>query len=88
MLCNTNDDGVCRPGYTKGENCSIDVPPSERTEAEITLKLCKRPSCEELTPQEMRLLLAQSSVEGSRIFVEPLGRDDVDSCCFRYQMIF
>jgi hypothetical protein len=47
------------------------------------VRLCKRPACDQLTPQEMRLLLAQSSVDESRIFVSSDGQDDTDTCCYR-----
>src|SRR5690606_18607078 len=83
VLCDGNDDPVCRAGYSRGENCSVDVPPSSRREIEIILKLCKRPSCEKLTAQEMRLLLARASVDESRIFVTLIGPDDRDPCCFK-----
>jgi len=52
------------------------------------VKLCKRPGCEQLDPQVIRLIVAAlSSVEEKYITVTVLGADDKDSCCYRYEII-
>jgi hypothetical protein len=78
---------VCRSGFYKGDNCTETVPPQDRITIELLVKLCKRPSCEKLTEEEMKRIIAKLTTLGLEHFtVEYVGAAE-DGCCQRYKLI-
>jgi len=85
--CDDNDDEVCRAGFYKGENCNETVPVADRITVELTVKLCKRPSCQKLTEEELKRVIASLTTLGLEHFtVEYVGVAE-DKCCQRYKLI-
>jgi len=88
--CTTNDDTVCRPGFTKGDNCSVNVTDGDRKERTFKVRFCFKDSDPCPTPEDIRQMIKirlalLAIIKSQYISIEIVAGPSSD-CCYVFKV--